>query len=273
LKKDYKTVISSGEVLQGERELAESYWNASWASSILAQSFDDVVKDEVYPLMQPYLDDLATRNNTRILDAGCGLGRWTVFLNRRGFDVYGIDISKPTIERLRTDFPECCFQYGDICRMDFPDEFFDFCFSFGVIEHFEVGLGPCLQELNRVLKPGGHLFVTIPYQNWGHILRDAKPYTKWGEGYEPEKGILPAPRRFYQWRLTSPELERELAFHGFRVLDIKPTAKLVGICNMLNRQFWLKEGSIVYRIVQRLLLICIPKACICHMLLAIGQKR
>ena len=40
-----------------------------------------------------------------ILDGGCGMGEWTVFLAQQGFDVTGLDISEATIARLGTWFP------------------------------------------------------------------------------------------------------------------------------------------------------------------------
>src|SRR5687768_12849943 len=54
-------------------------------------------------LSDPILDRLAP--GSRILDGGCGMGEWTVFLAQRGFILVGADISEHTVERLRGWFP------------------------------------------------------------------------------------------------------------------------------------------------------------------------
>jgi SAM-dependent methyltransferase len=57
---------------------------------------------------------------------------------------------------------------GDICAMPFPDSSFDFVLATDVIEHVEDD-GRALEEIYRVLAPGGYVLLTVPAFNslWG----------------------------------------------------------------------------------------------------------
>ncbi|RMG87952.1 MAG: class I SAM-dependent methyltransferase [Chloroflexi bacterium] len=59
---------------------------------------------------------------------------------------------------------------GDIHKLPHADNSIGAYLSFGVLEHFEHGMLPGLQEAYRVLKPGGVLVLTIPYPNIIHKL-------------------------------------------------------------------------------------------------------
>lgn len=57
---------------------------------------------------------------------------------------------------------------GDICAMPYPDNSFDLVLATDVIEHVDDDAG-ALREIRRVLRPGGHVIVTVPaFQSlWG----------------------------------------------------------------------------------------------------------
>ncbi len=102
----------------------------------------------------------------RILDVGCGGSRLPIELANKGHEVYGID-GEP--------YPEghpFTFVQGDIMQMTFNDNFFELVTVVSTIEH--VGLGrygdpvvadgdkQAMAEVERVLKPGGMMIMTIP---------------------------------------------------------------------------------------------------------------
>ena len=270
MRKDYIPVTSDNSGLP-DVVLVERHWTAIWQQNqadpaVLATR---IAQREEYRLMSPYLKQL--KPDDRILDAGCGLGEWTIFLSDQGYDVYGVDISRQTISWLNHQFPQYNFLSADIRHLSFPDRFFDAYFSWGVFEHFEEGLGGCINEAWRVLKLGGYLFISVPFHNWRHILRDARPLSRWGIGYDSQKGYS-SPMRFYQWRLTIPELEQELAMRGFRVLKIRPISVQEGLRRALHHDFHLKHGSFANRAVGRLLHRISPRRWFGHMLMAIAQK-
>src|SRR5207247_1829026 len=55
----------------------------------------------------------------------------------------------------------CDFRTGDVRRLPFDDATFDCVTCQGLLHHLE-DLGPCLEELDRVLKPAGRCFISDP---------------------------------------------------------------------------------------------------------------
>jgi SAM-dependent methyltransferase len=200
------------------------------------------------------------------------MGGWTVFLTNQGFRVIGLDISQRTIARLKDLLPDYQFVCGDVRQTEFADAFFDACFSWGVFEHFEQGLGSPIAEAWRVLKPGGLLFVSVPYQNWRHIFRDARTVEKWDENLKLTDGHV-VPLRFYQWRLTKPELWRELEMRGFKVHHVYAIHRKEGVRRMLPLDFKLEPGTLAYRFLLRLFSRILPASLVAHMIMAVAEKK
>lgn len=100
------------------------------------------------------------------LDAGCGGGRFVVALARLGAKrVVGIDISADAIKaaknRIQTRGLENAeAQVASVLDIPFPDNSFDYVVSSGVIHHTP-DPKKAFQELNRVLRPGGKLFLSV----------------------------------------------------------------------------------------------------------------
>jgi len=101
----------------------------------------------------------------RLLDAGCGTGNETVELLRQapGLSIYGIDVSRDALT-IAVDRPEtvkATFYCSALERLPFPDAAFDYIASHEVVEHVE-DPAVVLQELHRVLKPGGVCVIATP---------------------------------------------------------------------------------------------------------------
>jgi 2-polyprenyl-3-methyl-5-hydroxy-6-metoxy-1,4-benzoquinol methylase len=134
--------------------------------------------------------DLAGR---QILEIGCGRG---------GFSEYLMS-TYPTIDRLcACDYSESALEIGrsrilagpiswqkeDIQQLSFESQSFDTVISCETIEHVPKPRR-ALEEMHRVLKPGGRLFLTCPnYFNlfglwclYRKLIR--KPYTEGGQPY------------------------------------------------------------------------------------------
>ena len=253
-----------------ETAFVEQYWTRRWDGHDPG-AWTEVAQSEEFRVVHPFLNQLP--RGSRILDGGCGLGEWVLFLASRGFDAVGLDLSEAVVERLKSQHPERQFVRGDIRHTDFGTGSFDAYLSWGAFEHFEIGLGPCLAEASRVVRPGGWLFVSVPFHNWRLMLREARALHRWDETFDRQSGYL-QPQRFYQWRLTRPELQRELELHGFRVRSVAPIGKLVGAGRLLQWDLPLfTKGSRAYRVAQRALALMLPAAFISHMILAVGQRR
>lgn len=98
----------------------------------------------------------------KALDAACGRGRHSIYLNEKGLDVTGIDISKESIEFARQFEKENLhFLIQDI-RKPLKEKGFDYIFnlftSFGYFEKEEDNI-LALKSFNEDLKPGGSLIL------------------------------------------------------------------------------------------------------------------
>lgn len=104
----------------------------------------------------------------KVLDAGCGIGVLSRFYARTGFDVYGIDISSTAVEMTRRSFEayglKGNIQIGSVESIPYPDNYFDYIVSNGVIHHTP-DTEKAVSEFQRVLKPGGLASVCIYYRN------------------------------------------------------------------------------------------------------------
>lgn len=109
----------------------------------------------------------AIGDSSRILDFGCGWGR-VVRSFLRDTDpsgLYGLDIEAVGIEACQKAIPEGQFSViGPSDPIPYPDAFFDVAYACSVFSHLPEALHLSrLQELTRVLKPGGLLVAsTLP---------------------------------------------------------------------------------------------------------------
>ncbi len=118
---------------------------------------------------------VAARKGKRILDAGCGTGKYTLEFLKAGASVVGIDFSEPMLAVAAQRCPGAEFQTADLeRRLPFPDRSFDSVNCAQTLKHLAKLLRP-MKEFERVLKPGGVLVfsVTHPEMNWeGYELQD-----------------------------------------------------------------------------------------------------
>jgi SAM-dependent methyltransferase len=270
VKKDYMPIEPEDSTV-AEHTLVEKHWTNIWQQQRVeyTRRIAAVARREEYRIMRPYL--ARVRGGT-LLDGGCGLGEWVLYFDGQGYKTYGVDISCRTIAALNQRFPTHHFLCSDIRQLQFPDQTFDIYFSWGVFEHFETGLGDCITEAYRVLRPGGYLFISVPFQNWRHILRDLR-LANLTEMDQPSLKGNNATMRFYQWRLTRPELHRELVIRGFRVHKIYPIHKHQGTERWLRLDVPLfKPGSRQFSLAKRLFARLLPANFVSHMILAVAQK-
>lgn len=107
----------------------------------------------------------ATRfcQDARVLDAGCGTGYGAALIKQAGAsEVIAVDLSEAVIETARQGVPDgvrC--EVGDLRSLTYEDNSFDLVICFEVIEHVEDQDG-VLDELSRVLDPGGILLISSP---------------------------------------------------------------------------------------------------------------
>lgn len=134
----------------------------------------------------------------KMLDFGCGR---KPFENLFSVDEYiGVDMQQSGHDHTRSKAD----MFYDGNRLPFTDEYFDSVFSSEVLEHV-FNPDEILPELNRVLKKGGLLLLTVPFS--------------WNEHESP----------FDYARYSSFGIRYLLEKHGFRILEHKKTGNFARV--------------------------------------------
>jgi 2-polyprenyl-3-methyl-5-hydroxy-6-metoxy-1,4-benzoquinol methylase len=119
-----------------------------------------------------------------ILDAACGAGRYDGMLVEAGHSVLGIDQSGNMLARAREYLPQERFPGLRYAKMglqeiDFQAEF-DGVICIDAMEHVSPEDWPgILARLQKALRPGGMLYVTVEVAEWGEV----------GEAYKRAKAL------------------------------------------------------------------------------------
>ncbi len=155
--------------IHGERyESTRRAWEEIWNSASIDVELEAIEYPRAQETVQAYLPYLP--KDDVILEAGSGLSAVVIWLRRRGYNVVGLDYAVNALRVSRQYDPSLPLVAGDIHKLPHADNSIGAYLSFGVLEHFEHGMLPGLQEAYRVLKPGGVLVLTIPYPNIIHKL-------------------------------------------------------------------------------------------------------
>ena len=129
---------------------------AKWYASLTQKSLD-----EFKALARRVARDLARKS--RVLEVAPGPGYFAIELAKLGsYHVSGLDISHSFVEIASRNATQARvsinFQQGDAAAMPFADQSFDFLLCRAAFKNFSRPVG-ALQEMQRVLKPGGHALI------------------------------------------------------------------------------------------------------------------
>jgi ubiquinone/menaquinone biosynthesis C-methylase UbiE len=99
----------------------------------------------------------------RVLDVGCGVGRWCRFLSGKGARVTGADLSKEMVKMARNSLGEkyVHFIVSPISKIDLPSESFEVVTCVTVLQHVtdETEFKQSVANIVRLLKKGGKALV------------------------------------------------------------------------------------------------------------------
>jgi SAM-dependent methyltransferase len=98
--------------------------------------------------------------NSRILDVGCGTGRWVRRYAQLGFRPTGLDRTPGMLATARLQKTVAPLLAGEAHRLPFPDASFDCVTDVTVVQHNPIDIqSQALGEMMRVLNPGGRLIL------------------------------------------------------------------------------------------------------------------
>lgn len=149
---------------QGDRYAStRKSWEDIWDQASIEIELEAAGYARAQDTIRAYLPYLAKADVH--LEAGSGLSAIVITLRKLGYDVRGLDYAVNALRESRRYDPSLPLAAGDVHRLPYRDNCFGSYLSFGVLEHFEHGMLPALQEAFRVVKPGGVIVLTIPYPN------------------------------------------------------------------------------------------------------------
>jgi len=128
------------------------------------------------PEVMGLMPQLAERGVRLVLDAGCGAGRHLLPLCQAGFQVLGVDREWPALSALKGQLPRFSgsgwLAQGDLKALPLPPALVDFALSVNVINHgYARDFAAYCRELDRVLRPGGLLFIYASPREAGEVVR------------------------------------------------------------------------------------------------------
>ncbi|KAB2351537.1 class I SAM-dependent methyltransferase [Actinomadura rudentiformis] len=191
----------------------------------------------------------------RVLDVAGGDGYWAGQARKRGAQAVSIDLARKKMLYGQTLAHPPALIECDALRLPFGEGSFDAVLSVCAIEHFDDG-GKSLDEMARVLKPGGEIFMSADVLSRADAwpkLRDAHKakyhvqhtYTHETLGKLMDERGLDLVRHSYQFRTPAAErLYLSLSTYGGKV-GFNAAAPLAPLVALADRRAPNERGSIV----------------------------
>lgn len=234
--KDIRRV--EGDRLVYYKEIANaSFWEKHWQENFSPDIYRHAEQGSLGFLEKTFIRWLPKQG--RILEAGCGLGHLVLALRARGYDVEGVEWSKPTVELVRRWRPDLPIRVGNVMHLEVPDGHYAGYISLGVVEHRREGPEPFLAEASRILEPGGIALISVP---WFNPLRRFKARLGWYWGNKKELD-------FYQYAFTEQEFIQIIKNCGFEILDVTSYDPVKGLKDeIFLLRYLLKQHFIGWRL-------------------------
>lgn len=142
-------------------------------NSVQLDYFAEKIKKTMLPIdsyyvnrhIEEFIQCTGITQNDKILEVGCGMGKFTFPLLKRGYKITGLDLSPFLLQKLLV-YNDNTFQIELISSdiLEIPSEFnetFDYVIGFFTLHHFH-HLHTYFQAMSRVLKPNGSIIFTEP---------------------------------------------------------------------------------------------------------------
>jgi 2-polyprenyl-3-methyl-5-hydroxy-6-metoxy-1,4-benzoquinol methylase len=170
----------------------------------------------------------------RVLDVGCGEGRFAGALLDAGAQVVGIDVAEEPLRRARARHPDLDVRLVEEAGpWQLEDSSFDVVWAGEVIEHV-ADTAAWLSEIRRVLRSGGSLVLSTPAHERLTLLAAALSRRAFAERFDPCGDHL----RFY----SRHTLTRLLGDFGFERISVRaavgpPGARRLLLAHAIRARF------------------------------------
>ena len=142
---------------------SDQYWNS-------AHVIDSFSNAEVKDYIKEFFRNYGLGRHLKVVDLGCGAGRYTIWLAQSGYDVYACDASEGMLNKTKEGLEKIGYQDMEqkilksrLEDLPFEDEMFDIVLTNGVIHNAFTckEYKQCLEECVRVLKTDGVLYLSV----------------------------------------------------------------------------------------------------------------
>ncbi len=161
---------------QNYKEQTKAHWSEAPCGTnytqqeILSREYFEDIETHRYRT-HPWIKKAIERfhiNNKNVLEIGFGVGSDHLNLTRRGAKMHGIDLTPKHVEITRARLGlyglRSKLLIGDGEDLPFPDNYFHFVYSFGVIHH-SPDAQKIISEIYRILTPNGRCYITVYHKN------------------------------------------------------------------------------------------------------------
>lgn len=149
----------------------------------IRQSFEDAAADETHfpSTIDARIEHVrvvveASRDARRVLDAGCGKGRFARIVKDENVvpTVVAFDLAEAMLRAAAPDLARCA---GSLTHLPFGDASFDAAYATESLEH-AVDIERAVEELCRVVRPGGRIVIIDKNaEHWGKL--ETPPWERW----------------------------------------------------------------------------------------------
>jgi len=162
---------------RAQRPGLQSVMSSRWSEEE-CQKATALLKKEIF-------DILGDLSGTKVLEIGCGIGRFTKDLAKKAVEVHAIDICPLMLKKAakRIKNKNVYFLKASSSALPFPANSFDLIFEVTVFQHIHDAktFNNSVKQLKRVLKPGGRVFLCgvlkpTPRKSYSSIYRTVKEY-------------------------------------------------------------------------------------------------
>jgi len=205
------------------------YFEKGKGSNYKSYKDKNIVMKKVY--FPKVFEDMKITKGLKVLDIGCAYGYFLKLCEERGYETYGIDISKYAITQAKREAKRTKLFVHDIEKglHMFKDNFFDIVVANQIVEHL-FNPDNFFLEIYRVLKPGGYAVIATPnlcslhnrlFVLLGWQITNISPSTKFVFG-NPNRGAISNMSGPYRHLtvFSPPALKEMCEFYGLKVEKI-----------------------------------------------------